>query len=100
MELSGIKKLRLVITILFLLSALLTISTLIIGSIEQNNEQQFIEQLTWEDYDTLNEIYNSYPTSGVVVPDMVYSMLGWLLYIITGMLFFLMVRVWNTNNIY
>ena len=100
MELNGMKKLRLTITILFLLAALLTISTIIAGSINMNNEQQFLEELTWEDYDTLNDIYNRYPTKGMVVPDIVYSMLGWLLYIITGLLFFLMVKVWKVQAIY
>lgn len=100
MNISGMLKLRLIITTLFILSATVLVFSYIIGTVDADSEREFSERLTWDDYYALNEIYDKYPSSTFVIPFIIYEMVGWFMIIMTGMLFVLTIKVWFIHAIY
>ena len=96
-EISGIMKLRLVVTILFLMMIVILGISVIVTNIELNEEEEFYNSLTSDELEQLSNIYSKYEGSDY---SNMYLITGWMMYIATGILFFLMLRLWKTNNIY
>jgi len=97
MKISGIMKLRLVVTILFVMMIVAIGISFVVANEELAAEEEFINSLSSNEIDQLSSIYSNYPNydhTGL------YSISGWLMFIVTGILFFLMFRVWKTPNIY
>ena len=97
MNISGIMKLRLVITILFIMMIVAIGISFAVASEEIEIEEEFLNSLTDDEINQLVDIYSNYPGSDY---SGMYLVTGWMMYIITGILFFLTLRVWKTNNIY
>ena len=97
MNISGIWKLRLVVTFLFIL--IVGYLYLIISSadIDFQAEDEFYYSLTTDEIETIQEIYRDYPVTGT---DSSYELAGYLIYIVGGGLFILMIKVWTTDSIY
>ena len=92
----GIMKLRLVVTFLFLMMIVTIALSFVVSDIEYEAELEFYDELTEDEWDELIEIYEKYPTSDTVG---IYGNIGICLYIVTGGLFILMVKVWGIQNI-
>ena len=97
MNISGIMKLRLVITILFIMMIVAIGISFAVASEEIEIEEEFLNSLTDDEINQLVDIYSNYPEYDNTV---LYTLSGWLMYIVTGALFFLTIRIWKTNNIY
>ena len=95
--LTGIMKLRIAITVLFLIMIISITLSIITVTIENNDADDFVNSLTDDEIDQLVDIYSEYPSSDY---NSLYAFSGWSMYVVTGMLFFLMVRVWKTDKIY
>ena len=95
-KLSGIVKLRLVITVMFLIALASVIVSIWAVTIELDAEAEFYEKLTWDDRDDLERIFAKYPDTGTTG---ILMLSGYMIYFITGMLFFLMYKVWNVKEI-
>jgi hypothetical protein len=96
MKLSGIMKLRLVITIAFLVlltSVLISIWTV---TIDFDAETDFYEKLTWEDENDLERIFAKYPDTGTTS---ILIISGYMIYFVTAILGFLTWKVWNVKKI-
>ena len=96
-EISGIMKLRLVVTILFLMMIIILSVSVIVTNMELADDEKFYSSLTDDKLDQLSDIYSNYEGSDY---SSMYLVTGWMMYIATGVLFFLTLRVWKTNNIY
>lgn len=97
MKISGIMKLRLVVTILFIMMIVAIGISFAVATEEMEAEDEFFNSLTGDEIDQLSDIYSKYPgddNTGL------YSLSGLLMYAVAIALFFLMLRVWKTNNIY
>jgi len=93
---SGILKLRLVITALFLMMVISVAISIYIANDELQAEEEFFGSLTSDEIYDIQRIYSDYPE----VDDSGYAFAGWMLYAVTGVLFFLMIKVWQTPSIY
>ena len=96
-EISGIIKLRLVVTILFIMMITILGISVMVTNMELAEEEEFYNSLSSDELDQLTNIYSDYEGSDY---SGMYLVTGWMMYIATGVLFFLMLRVWKTNNIY
>jgi len=95
-KLSGIMKLRLVITFLFLMMTVTIVLSFVVDDIEYGLESKFYDELTENEMDELIEIYEKYPISNTGV---MYEVLGFCIYITTGGLFILTIKVWMIRKI-
>lgn len=96
-EISGIMKLRLVVTILFLMMITILGISVMVTNMELTEDEEFYSSLTDDELNQLSNIYSNHEGSDY---SNMYLVTGWMMYIVTGTLFFFMLRVWKTNNIY
>lgn len=96
MKISGMMKLRLAITVVFLM----LITSLLIGiyvvSMETKADEMFAEKLTWDDIDDMERINAKYPetnTGGIL------EFSGVMIWIAIAMVSYLMYKVWNVKEI-
>lgn len=96
MKLRGIVKLRLLVTILFVLMVFTLLGSLLVGEIETSAENAFYNRLSYDELDAMESIFSKYPNTNT---DSIYMILGWTLYLVTGILFFVMLKVWQVEKI-
>jgi len=96
MLLTGIEKLRFVVTFLFFAYVCIFICGYNLGTIMANDDQRWIDELTYDEYDDLLRIMEKYPISDT-------SVVNTLIYIfdisLGGGLFLLMIKLWSVQNI-
>jgi len=96
MNLSGIWKLRLVVTFLFLLMCFQLFLVMFASDIDYDTEIEFYDSLSENEIDTLINIYEKYPE---VNTDSSYELSGYLILLVTSGLFILMIKVWQVKRI-
>jgi len=95
MKLSGIMKLRLGVTIVFLLIVVSMAIGFYVVTVETEADEIFYERLTTEDVNDMNRIYNKYPDTGT---DGILEGAGYLVWIAILGISYLMFKVWNVKR--
>ena len=96
MKITGIMKLRLATTFLFILIVGYLFIIMSSADIDLNIEEEFYMSLSDEQIDTLEDIFINYPETDT---DQNYELAYYLSLIITGGLFILMIKVWTIKRI-
>ena len=96
MKTTGIIKLRLAVTFLFILMAGYLFIIMSSGDIDLDAEEEFYISLSDEQINTLEDIYSTFPDTGT---DSNYQLAYYLGLIIAGGLFILMIKVWTIKRI-
>jgi len=95
-KLSGMMKLRLGITVVFLLLILSIIIGFYVVAVDTTAEEVFYERLTNEDIDDLNRIFGKYPLTNT---ESIIPIAGYLVWAVVLILSYLMYKVWNVKEI-
>ena len=96
MKLSGMMKLRLGITVVFLLLIVSLVVSLYANRLETNADEVFYERLTTEDIDDMNRVFGKYPITNTEDFLLIVGLLVWIA--VLG-ISYLMYRVWNVKEI-
>lgn len=95
-KLSGIMKLRLGVTVVFLLLAVSMVIGFYVVYTDEVADEVFTERLTTEDVNDMNRIYLKYPDTGT---DGILEVAGYLVWIAILGISYLMFKVWNVKEI-
>jgi len=81
---------------MFLIALASTIVGMWAANIDFDTEANFYESLTWEDRNDLERIFAKYPDTGTTN---IFALSGYMIYLVTAMLFFLTYKVWTIKEI-
>jgi len=95
-KLSGIMKLRLGVTMVFLLLVVSMAIGFYVVTVDTEADEVFYERLTTEDVNDMNRIYGKYPNTGT---DGILEGAGYLVWIAILGISYLMFKVWNVKEI-
>lgn len=96
-KLSGMMKLRLGITGVFLLMVVSLVISFFSVATDTSADEIFYERLTTEDVNDMNRIYNKYPDTGMM--DSILEAAGYMFWIAMLGISYLMFRVWKVKEI-
>jgi len=89
-----LKKLKVSILILFIVSILSIVLSTFVSFIEEDEIVDEFEKLSSDEQQVINEFY-----TGLENYESIYTVTGFMLYAVTGGLFLLLAKLWNMNKI-
>ena len=96
-NISGIWKLRIAITLLFVIIVTSLGLSMYAVNIETNTDTDFYNGLSESEMDQLESIFSKYPDTNI---SSIYEFAGLLVWLLAAGLFILMIKVWNIKTIY
>jgi len=91
---NGLKKLKIVILVLFIIGLIGIIFSFWVTSIEEENTLEVYDELSSEDQQTVSNFYNKLNDYGGL-----YMVIGYLYYAVIGGLFIVLIKLWNLNKL-
>lgn len=97
MILSGMMKLRVAITMLFMIIVISLLLSFMAVDTEEKEIDMWYDTLSDVEIEELNELYTNFPYESE--SDNLYEVSGLLVWLLTGGLFILMIKVWQVEDI-